>query len=74
MFEVVAVQRTPEVDPETGTYGRRFPVVYEEDDSPNSTGPIAYRDTRDDAGKLAAALSKVLTMSDAQLDKVLALK
>lgn len=61
MFEVGTVIRTADPVPETGAYGRRFPIIYEEDDSPNSTGPIAYRDTREDAQKLADALNKALT-------------
>lgn len=59
MFVVAPVAR--KVDPENpGQYGRHFPVVFEDDEQPNSTGPIAHRDTREDAQKLADALNKAM--------------
>ena len=74
MFEVAPVVRKelPESTPQQPKYGRTFQVVFEDDENPISMGPIAHRDTREEAELLADALSKVLTMDAAALKKLLA--
>jgi hypothetical protein len=73
MFVVAPVSRKPLPD-NPREYVASFPVVFEDVAEAYHLGPIAHRDTRDEAVKLAAALSKVLGMDGAALDKVLAMK
>lgn len=59
MFVVATVERKPAGTP--GEHEPHWPVVFEHDQNPVSTFPIAYRDSRELADKLAAALNKALT-------------
>lgn len=60
MFVVATVARKTVPGGENRPTDRHFPIVFEDDETPNCSSPIAHRDTRGEAQKLADALNKVL--------------